>query len=98
MEYETALEIGVDLIAPACTIFTVWYFFRPWHQTHIGRAIMAHSAGSMVLFDVAMLTQYEVIPMVYPYQEEVTIGIVILWIVGWWYMVFGLWLSRPQTD
>lgn len=94
MSFETATQIGVDLIAPAVTIFTIWYAFRPWYTHHIGRAIMAHSFGSMVLFDLAAFTPW--LDETYPGYQYVTLTIVALWIVGWWYMVFALWLTRKK--
>jgi hypothetical protein len=97
MSYEAAVEVGVDLIAPACTLFTVWYFFHPWSVSHVGRAIMAHSVGSMLLFDLALLAQYDVIPEMYPGHHAVTLTIVVLWIIGWWYMVAALWLTSREA-
>lgn len=94
MSFHTATQVGVDLIAPAVTIFTIWYAFRPWYASHIGRAIMAHSVGSMVLFDLAAFSP--VLPERYPGQAAVTLFIVALWIFGWWYMVFALWLTRNK--
>lgn len=96
MNYETAIEIGVDLIAPAVTIFTIWYAFRPWYAGHIGRALMAHCVGSLLLFDMALLAQYGVIPEDYPGHQVVTLSVVILWVIGWWYMVYALWLTRDK--
>lgn len=98
MSYEIAVEIGVDLIAPAVTIFTFWYGFRPWRKSHIGRALMAHCVGSLLLFDVALLTQYNLIPEQYPGYQVVTLSIVILWVIGWWYMVYSLWLTRGGRE
>lgn len=98
MSYETAIEIGVDLIAPAVTIFTFWYGFRPWRSSHIGRAIMAHCVGSLLLFDMALLTQYGIVSEQYPGNQAVTLTIVILWVIGWWYMVYALWLTRHSGE
>ena len=103
MTYETFVKIGVDLIAPAVTIFTIGYAFLPWHSNHIGRALMAHSFGSMLLFDVAVMTQNGVISENYPGNHVVTLTILILWIIGWWYLALALpwkrwwlwWKTRP---
>lgn len=96
MTYEALVQIGVDLIAPAVTIFTLWYgFYRPWHRTHIGRAIMVHSFGSMLLFDLAFFAPW--LPEEYDGKQAITLFMIVLWIIGWWYMVFALWLTR-DTD
>lgn len=100
MTYEAATQLGIDLIAPAVTIFLVWYSFRPWRQSHVGRAIWLHSFGSMLLFDMVSLEQHGIIPEEYPGRQPFMLVLVVLWIVGWWYMVFSLWLTRgdPQSD
>jgi hypothetical protein len=92
--FETATQIGVDIIAPAVTIFTVWYAFRPWWNNHIGRAILLHSFGSMLLFDIAALSGHGIIPEEYPGFHAVTLTLVAVWILGWWYMVVALWMTR----
>lgn len=98
MTFETATQIGIDLIAPAVTLFTLGYAFRPWMSSHIGRAIMAHALGSVILFDVAVATQYGLLPPEYPGHEWVTMSIIVLWVIGWWYMVAALWLTREHRN
>jgi hypothetical protein len=92
--FETATQIGVDLIAPACVIFTIWYGFRPWFTNHIGRAIMVHSFGSTLLFVFAALGP--LLPEKWPGQNWLLGSMIVLWIVGWWYMVFALWMTRTH--
>lgn len=96
MTYETGIQIGVDLIAPAVTIFVVWYgLFRPWYTHHIGRALFLHAFGSMLLFDLAFLAPW--LPETYPGQQPITLFVVTLWAIGWWYLVFALWLTQPRN-
>lgn len=97
MTVETATQIGVDLIAPAVTIFTIGYAFQPWYASHIGRAIMAHVIGSLLLFDIAVMTQNGWLPEHYPGYQWVTLTVVVLWVIGWWYMVFALVMTRRET-
>lgn len=96
MNYETATQIGVDLIAPAVTIFTIWYAFRPWRGSHIGRAIMVHSFGSMLLFNLAFLEPW--LPENFTGEGPLLLTMLILWIIGWWYMVYALWLTRRGQE
>jgi hypothetical protein len=87
---ETVTEIGIDLIAPAVTIFTIGYFFMPWRQSRIGWALMSHAFGSMLLFDLAVLAEYGIIPEQYPGQDAVLILILVVWVFGWWALVTAL--------
>lgn len=98
MNLETATAIGVDIIAPAATLFTILYAFRPWFTNHIGRAIMAHALGSALLFDLAVASQYGWIPEEYPGRDAVVLFIVVLWMVGWVYLDVALILSRRHRD
>lgn len=93
MTFETATQLGLDLIAPAVTIFTIGYAFQPWYSSHIGRAIMAHCAGSLILFDLAALAQHGYLPSHVLEYHWVTLTMVTLWVFGWWYMVVALVLT-----
>lgn len=95
MTYETAMRVGVDIITPAVVLFTIGYSFRPWYTSPIGRAIMAHAVGSLMLFSIAFLDPW--IPETYPGYKVVSSVIIVLWIVGWWYMVWALWTTRDEA-
>jgi hypothetical protein len=95
--YQAFIEIGIIVIAPACTLFTVLYTFEPWWTNHFGRAFWLHAVGSMILFDVAILVQFGLIPENYPGHEQVTAAIVLLWALGWVYMAVAVPLTRRQA-
>lgn len=97
MSYDTAIGIGVDIIAPAVTLFTFWYgLLRPWHQTHIGRAVFFHCLGSMLLFDMAFVEQFTTDD--WPGKQPFLLFTVLVWVVGWVYMDVALWLTRGDKE
>lgn len=93
---ETAVLVYVYAIVPAATLFPIWYAFQPWWRSHIGRALMAHGLGTLLLFDLTALSP--VLPEHYPGEQIVGFAILTFYAIGTWYLLYaaiaGWWEGR----
>jgi hypothetical protein len=90
MNYETALQWGVDLIFPAVFLFTLGYAFLPFWRTTLGWAMFLHGSSTLLLLLPSVLQQLGVIGEEYPFQRTTTGAVVVMWIFAWWLLAHAV--------
>lgn len=90
----TALII---IAAPAATMFPIVYWFRPWRQSQIGRALMVKATGMALLIDITIA--YYAFGDDYPFRHLVRVIIYGLITLGiWWQFLAMLRAGKREDD
>lgn len=97
---DSVLEwLGKALVYVAVLPFTAfpiayarWF---PWWKTTMGRAIMCHFIGMALLVDMSVVQDLWLGPT-YPAQQEVSLLILLLVVVGVYWWVYALWKVRRE--
>jgi hypothetical protein len=90
VNYEQAVNFGVDLIFPAVLLFTIGYALLPFWRSTLGWAMMLHGTSTLLLLGPSLLQQLGWIPAEYPGSRTLTLTIVILWIFAWWLLAWAI--------